>query len=72
MVGCGMVGQSIINIRSGGKSRFSTFVSGVFFIFNFYFKRFCYKIPMAALVGVMFMVAVETFDWKSFKKKNAI
>lgn len=68
MAGCGMVGQSIINIRSNGKSRLSTFVSGVFLLFSiFVLGDIVKQIPMAALVGVMFMVAFETFDWKSLK-----
>ena len=68
MAGCGMVGQSIINIRSGGKSRLSTFVSGAFLLFSIFILRdVVTQIPMAALVGVMFMVSFETFDWKSLK-----
>lgn len=68
MAGCGMVGQSIINIRSGGKSRLSTLVSGIFPLFSIFILRdVVTKIPMAALIGVMFMVSVETFDWKSLK-----
>lgn len=69
MAGCGMVGQSIINIRSGGRGRLSTFVSGAFLlILIFALKDIVIKIPIAALVGVMIMVAFETFDWKSLKQ----
>ncbi len=68
MAGCGMVGQSIINNRCGGRSRLSTFVSGAFLlVLIFVLKDIVVKIPMAALVGVMIMVAFETFDWKSLK-----
>uniref|UniRef100_UPI0030765168 SulP family inorganic anion transporter n=1 Tax=Scytonema sp. HK-05 TaxID=1137095 RepID=UPI0030765168 len=68
MAGCGMVGQSIINIRSGGKGRLSTFVSGAFLlILIFVLKDIVKQIPMAALNGVMIMVAFETFNWNSLK-----
>lgn len=68
MAGCGMVGQSIINTRSGGKGRLSTFVSGAFLlILILVFRDTVKQIPMAALNGVMIMVACETFDWKSLK-----
>ena len=68
MAGCGMVGQSIINNRSGGRSRLSTFVSGAFLLFSILIlKDFVQQIPMAALVGVMIMVAIETFDWESLQ-----
>ena len=69
MAGCGMVGQSIINTRSGGKGRLSTFVSGAFLlILIFVFRDTVKQIPMAALVGVMIMVSFETFDWKSLNQ----
>jgi sulfate permease, SulP family len=68
MAGCGMVGQSIINVRSLGKGRLSTFVSGAFLLFSIFVLRdIVQQIPMAALVGVMIMVSFETFDWKSLK-----
>ncbi|MGH8000770.1 MAG: SulP family inorganic anion transporter, partial [Brasilonema sp.] len=68
MAGCGMVGQSIINIRSGGKGRLSTFISGAFLlILIFIFKDIVKQIPLAALIGVMIMVAFETFDFNSLK-----
>lgn len=68
MAGCGMVGQSIINIRSGGKGRLSTFVAGGFLlILIFVLKDIVTQIPMAALNGVMIMVAFETFNWNSLK-----
>jgi SulP family sulfate permease len=69
MAGCGMVGQSIINVRSGATSRLSTFVSGAFLLFSIILLRdIVMQIPMAVLVGVMIMVAAETFDWKSLKQ----
>jgi sulfate permease, SulP family len=68
MAGCGMVGQSIINNRSGGRGRLSTFVSGAFLlVLIFMLKDIVVQIPMAALIGVMIMVAFETFDFKSLK-----
>jgi sulfate permease, SulP family len=68
MAGCGMVGQSIINNRSGGRGRLSTFVSGAFLlVLIFMLKDTVVQIPMAALIGVMIMVAFETFDFKSLK-----
>ncbi|HEY9630711.1 MAG TPA: SulP family inorganic anion transporter [Coleofasciculaceae cyanobacterium] len=68
MAGCGMVGQSIINVRSGGRTRLSTAVSGAFLLFSiFVLKDWVQQIPMAALVGVMIMIAFETFDWKSLQ-----
>jgi len=73
MAGCGMVGQSIINIRSGGKGRLSTFVAGAFLlILIFVFRDTVKQIPMPALNGVMIMVAFETFDWKSLKYSRNI
>lgn len=68
MAGCGMVGQSIINVRSGGRGRLSTAVAGAFLLFSIFALRdIVLQIPMAALVGVMIMVAFETFDWNSLK-----
>ena len=68
MAGCGMVGQSIINVRSGGRSRLSTAVAGAFLLFSIFMLRdIVQQIPMAALIGVMIMVSFETFDWASLK-----
>lgn len=68
MAGCGMVGQSIINIRSGATKRLSTCVSGAFLLFSIFVLRdVVQQIPMAVLIGVMIMVASETFDWRSLK-----
>lgn len=66
MAGCAMIGQSVINIKSGGKTRLSTFVSGSFLLFLILCLGDVVKvIPMAALVGVMIMVSISTFEWKS-------
>jgi len=68
MAGCGMVGQSIINVRSGASGRLSTAVAGTFLLFSIFVLRdLVQQIPMAALVGVMIMVSFETFSWKSLK-----
>ncbi len=69
MAGCAMIGQSVINIKSGGRSRLSTFVAGVFLmILIMVLNRYLVEVPMAALVGVMVMVSVGTFDWSSLTK----
>jgi len=68
MAGCAMIGQTVINVKSGGRSRLSTFVAGVFLLFLILVLGSVVKqIPMAALVGVMFMVSISTFDWGSLK-----
>jgi sulfate permease, SulP family len=66
MAGCAMIGQSVINVKSGGRGRLSAFTAGVFLLFLILVVGdFVRQIPMAALVGVMIMVSVSTFDWKS-------
>lgn len=66
MAGCAMIGQTVINVKSGGRSRLSTFVAGAFLLVLILALGDVVKqIPMAALVGVMFMVSIGTFDWKS-------
>ncbi|MBT2709508.1 SulP family inorganic anion transporter [Pseudomonas sp. ISL-84] len=68
MAGCAMIGQSVINVKSGGRGRLSSLVAGVFLIFLILvLGNVVVQIPMAALVGVMFMVAIGTFDWSSIK-----
>lgn len=68
MAGCAMIGQSIINIKSGGRGRLSMFASGVVLILMVVFlSDWVSKIPMAALVAVMIMVAIGTFSWQSIK-----
>ncbi len=66
MAGCAMIGQSMINHRTGGRTRLSTLASGVFLIVLILaFGDFVAQIPMGALVAVMVMVSISTFDWKS-------
>ncbi len=68
MAGCAMIGQSMINYRSGGRTRLSTLASGVFLlILILVMGDLVARIPMAALVAVMIMVSVGTFDWKSIQ-----
>lgn len=75
MAGCAMIGQSIINVKSGGRGRLSTFSAGVFLIIMIVFlDQWLKEIPMAALVAVMIMVSIGTFSWSSIKdlKKNPL
>lgn len=68
MAGCAMIGQSVINIRSGGRSRLSTLAAGLFLLLMIVFVAdWVARIPMAALVAVMVAVAVGTFDWQSIR-----
>ncbi|WP_236292111.1 SulP family inorganic anion transporter [Paenibacillus allorhizoplanae] len=68
MAGCAMIGQTVINVKSGGRARLSTFVSGVFLLFLILvLGDVVRQIPMGALVGVMFMVSIGTFDWSSLR-----
>ncbi|KXH81828.1 SulP family inorganic anion transporter [Sporosarcina sp. HYO08] len=68
MPGCALIGQSIINVKSGGRGRLSTFVSGVFLLFLILvLGDVVVDIPMPVLVGVMIMVSATTFNWGSFK-----
>lgn len=70
MAGCAMIGQSMINHKSGGRTRLSTLASGVFLIILVIgLGGWVAKIPMAALVAVMIMVSFGTFDWSSIKPK---
>ncbi|MEM6763146.1 MAG: SulP family inorganic anion transporter, partial [Pseudomonadota bacterium] len=68
MPGCAMIGQSIINIKSGGRGRLSCFAAGVFLLFMVVVlgDRVA-QIPMAALVAIMIMVSIGTFSWSSIK-----
>ncbi|ESQ79348.1 SulP family inorganic anion transporter [Asticcacaulis sp. YBE204] len=64
MAGCAMIGQSVINVKSGGRSRLSTLWAGLFLLFLILvLQDWVRQIPMAALVAVMIMVSVGTFDW---------
>lgn len=68
MAGCAMIGQSIINVSSGARTRLSTLVAGVFLLcLVVFFKDWLAYIPMAALVAIMIMVAFTTFNWESVK-----
>ena len=69
MAGCAMIGQSIINVKSGGRGRLSTFSAGIFLLIMVVFLSQWLKIiPMAALVAIMIMVSIGTFSWGSIKK----
>lgn len=66
MAGCAMIGQSIINVRSGGRGRLSTFCAGVFLLLMIVFLGdWVRQIPMPALVAIMIMVSIGTFSWAS-------
>ncbi|EMP57415.1 sulfate permease [Marinobacter santoriniensis NKSG1] len=66
MAGCAMIGQSIINVKSGGRTRLSTLTAGVFLlIMVVVLDNLLVQIPMAALVAVMIMVSIGTFSWES-------
>jgi len=68
MAGCAMIGQSIINVKSGGRGRLSTFTAGaVLIIMVVFLDEWLRQIPMAALVAVMIMVSIGTFSWVSIK-----
>lgn len=68
MAGCAMIGQSIINIKSGGRTRLSTLAAGVFLLLMvLVLDKWLVQIPMAALVAVMIMVSIGTFSWTSIK-----
>ncbi|MCB9188453.1 MAG: SulP family inorganic anion transporter [Flavobacteriales bacterium] len=68
MGGCAMIGQSMINVNSGGKGRLSGIVAALgLLIFILFLSEYIEMIPIAALVGVMFMVVIGTFAWSSFR-----
>jgi SulP family sulfate permease len=68
MAGCAMIGQSVINIKSGGRTRLSTLAAGVFLLILIVFLGdWVAQIPMAALVAVMIMVSIGTFSWESLR-----
>jgi SulP family sulfate permease len=68
MAGCAMIGQSVINVKSGGRGRLSTLVAGVvLLILVVFLGDWVKQIPMAALVAVMIMVSIGTFNWGSLK-----
>ena len=68
MAGCAMIGQSVINIKSGGRGRLSTLAAGVFLLLLVVFAGdWVAKIPMPSLVAVMIMVSIGTFNWSSIR-----
>ena len=73
MGGCAMIGQSIINIKGGGRGRLSGITAAIMLlIFILFASSYIEQVPIAALVGVMFMVVVGTFAWSSFRIMNKI
>lgn len=75
MAGCAMIGQSVINVKSGGRTRLSTFTAGfVLLLMVVFLSDWVSRIPMAALVAVMIMVSIGTFSWDSLRsmKKNPL
>ncbi|MFD2566210.1 SulP family inorganic anion transporter [Pseudotenacibaculum haliotis] len=73
MGGCAMIGQSIINIKGGGRGRLSGITAAVFLLmFILFASSYIEQVPIAALVGVMFMVVIGTFAWSSFRIINKI
>jgi sulfate permease, SulP family len=68
MAGCAMIGQSVINVKSGGRGRLSTLAAGVFLLaLLMLVGDWVAQIPMAALVAVMIMVSIGTFNWGSIR-----
>ncbi|WP_369047779.1 SulP family inorganic anion transporter [Tenacibaculum sp. UWU-22] len=73
MGGCAMIGQSLINIKGGGRGRLSGITAAVFLLlFILFTSSLIEQVPIAALVGVMFMVVIGTFAWSSFRIINKI
>jgi len=73
MGGCAMIGQSIINIKSGGRGRLSGITAALaLLVFILFASAYIEMIPIAALVGVMFMVVIGTFAWNTFKIWNKV
>lgn len=72
MAGCAMIGQSVINVKSGGRGRLSTLAAGVFLLLMVVFLGdWVARIPMAVLVAVMIMVSIGTFSWASIRNLRA-
>jgi SulP family sulfate permease len=66
--GCGMIGQTVININAGGRGRLSGVMMALTLLtFILFADRYIEQVPIAALVGVMFMMVIETFAWSSFR-----
>lgn len=71
--GCGMIGQTVININSGGRGRLSGVMTALTLLtFILFADKYIEQVPIAALVGVMFMMVIETFAWSSFRIINKI
>lgn len=69
IAGCGMIGQTVGNLRYGGRGRLSTLTAGVFLlILMVALHRYVGQVPMAALVAIMIMVSISTFSWPSFRE----
>ncbi len=69
MAGCAMIGQSMINVKSGGRGRLSTFAAGVFLLILIVgLGEWVAQIPMPALVAIMIMVSIGTFSWSSIRE----
>jgi SulP family sulfate permease len=66
--GCGMIGQTVININAGGRGRLSgVMMSVTLLVFLLFTDKLIEQVPIAALIGVMFMMVIETFAWSSFR-----
>ena len=66
--GCGMIGQTVININAGGRGRLSGIMMAITLLtFILFTDKFIEQVPIAALIGVMFMMVIETFAWSSFR-----
>ncbi|CAN5379703.1 SulP family inorganic anion transporter [soil metagenome] len=73
MAGCAMIGQTVINVKSGGRGRLSTFAAGTLLLFFILvLGEWVRQIPMAALVAVMFMVSFGTFEWASLRNVRTL
>ena len=73
MAGCAMIGQTIINFTSGGRGRLSGITASILIIlFVVFLSSFIEKIPLAVLVGIMFMVSIATFEWASLEKLKSM
>ena len=71
IAGCGMVGQTVGNLRYGGQGRLSTFTAGAFLLFLMVMLHtYVARIPMAALVAIMCMVSISTFSWSCRKDQD--
>jgi SulP family sulfate permease len=68
IAGCGMIGQTVANVRYGGRGRLSTLVAGLFLLILIVLLRpWVARVPVAALVAIMIMVSISTFSWTSFR-----